>query len=162
MREKSLLAIIGRMCDEFFETQRQVKKVDKNLDRVEALLERLGSMERLTAMLDEFDKQCWLLKEYLTCDEAAMYVGLPVSQIRKLIADQEIAYYHPGKRYYIRKVDLLAWVEQTRFMSYEEMKQNAVKISEEIDRKIRAKSLEDAIKRGRKRSAEVNARRGKK
>ena len=49
-------------------TKGQVQLVLKQLAEVKSILDRLNTVRKLNSILDQFEKQYWVLKEYLTLE----------------------------------------------------------------------------------------------
>jgi len=68
-------------------------------------------------------------KEYLTLDEVAMYTGLSIDHIHKLTALRKVAHSKPGMKVcYVKKDDLLAYLQQNRIEAISEVQQESLKI----------------------------------
>ena len=86
---------------EILELQKKVDCIQKVADRVNPLEERLNNLE----------KQTIASKDILTLQEAALYMGISLSQIYKLTSTQSIPHYKPrGKMCYFEKKELDAWL----------------------------------------------------
>lgn len=83
------------------ELQKKVDCIQKVADRVSPLEERLDILE----------KRNIASKDILTLQEAAVYMGISLSQIYKLTSTQTIPHYKPrGKMCYFEKKELDAWL----------------------------------------------------
>lgn len=83
------------------ELQKKVDYIQKVADRVSPLEERLYNLE----------KQAISSKDILTLQEAAIYMGISLSQIYKLTSTQSIPHYKPrGKMCYFERKELDAWL----------------------------------------------------
>jgi excisionase family DNA binding protein len=65
-------------------------------------------------------------KEFLTVEEAALYLDLSKSALYKKMSRRELSYYVPGgKKAYFRRDDLDAWVFSKKVDSIEELRRRA-------------------------------------
>jgi len=66
------------------------------------------------------------IKEVLTSDEAARYMGVSKSYLYKLTMRQEIPHYKPmGKMCYFNRLELEQWLQRYRISTGEELSQKA-------------------------------------
>lgn len=79
-------------------------------------------MKKTNISIDEVSK-----KHFWTTDETAMYLGLSVSYIYKLVGEKSIAYYKSkgGKRIYFKPEDVTEWALSRRSPRADEMKHQA-------------------------------------
>lgn len=59
------------------------------------------------------------VKQWLTAQEAGMYLDLSADKVRRLAASRELAHSRRGAKLYFKKSDLDAWLEQSRVESDE-------------------------------------------
>ena len=131
-------------------TKGQVQLVLKQLAEVKSILDRLNTVRKLNSILDQFEKQYWVLKEYLTLEEAAAYTDLSVSTIRHMSSKKVLPIYKPVGRIYIKREELMKWFYDHRYPSQDEIEENARRYNEEA-KKIRAKRmLKKALKSRKK------------
>lgn len=68
-------------------------------------------------------------KVFLTTAQAAKYLGMSVSYLRKLMMAKEIPYFKPhGKLCYFDEQDLYNWVHNVRVASHYEVEYEAQKV----------------------------------
>ena len=90
-------------------------------------MRRFGSLKELTTHLQFIEKKMYLLKEYLSVNEAADYLTLSPSLIYKLTSKHEIPVYKPnGKVVFIRRDDLNHWINKNKVMSNDEIEEFAI------------------------------------
>lgn len=66
------------------------------------------------------------MKEMLTADEAAKYLGMKKSYLYQLTMSKEIPFYKPtGKLIYFKRVELEEWLQKNRVATEEELSQQA-------------------------------------
>ena len=88
---------------EIFELRRRVDNIQKVASKISPLEERLGYLER----------QAISSKDILTSQEAAVYIGVSLSQLYKMTSTNSIPHYKPrGKMCYFERKELDAWLLQ--------------------------------------------------
>ena len=81
----------------------RVDKLQRIADRVKPLEERVTKME----------KKASSAKEVLTLEEAAIYMGVSLSQVYKMTSTLSIPHYKPrGKMCYFDRKELNKWLKQ--------------------------------------------------
>ena len=66
-------------------------------------------------------------KEFLTVDEAAVFLNISKSQLYKYMSRRQIPYYKPnGKLCYLKRSELEEWVFSTRVATDRELNQKAM------------------------------------
>lgn len=66
-------------------------------------------------------EQIMKAKEFLTTNEVAKYLGVSPRTVRDMVNGRSLPYYKPtGGRIYIKRVDLLEWLEASRVSTEEE------------------------------------------
>ena len=81
-------------------------------------LQKLADL--ITANLEIFNK------EVLTSSEAAKYMGVSMSYLYKLTADQKVPHYKPGgKMCYFNRAELEQWLQSNRVATGAEIAQKA-------------------------------------
>ncbi len=71
------------------------------------------------------------LKEFITVDELADYLGLSKSAVYKITSKKEIPFYNPGgKKIYFKRIEVDAWIETSRVAPdseiIEQLNQNSI------------------------------------
>ena len=104
--------------------------IEETIDKLNTLdlyMRRFGSLKELTTHLQFIEKKMYLLKEYLSVNEAADYLNLSSSLIYKLTSKHEIPVYKPnGKVVFIRRDDLNHWINKNKVMSNDEIEEFAI------------------------------------
>lgn len=116
---------------DFAKTPERIKDILTKLDEVKAILERLETLHQLSSMVELFEHQNWLFKEYLTLDEVASYLDISRSTVRRMSSQRVFPVYKPMDRILIKKEDLIQWIEKGRFMSQQEIVESARRTIEE-------------------------------
>lgn len=99
---------------------------EQRISKVEHFLKRFGNIEQLTERLEYYGNKIYTSKEFLTVDEAALFLGLSKSQIYKLTSARKIAAYKPnGKALYLKMSDLNEWIASGRLQSSREIEMDA-------------------------------------
>lgn len=124
----------------FIENNDGLETLLAKLSGLESLLERYESIDVLLSHLYDMEKQLFFLKEYLTIDEMACYLGVSRRQVYYLTSNGVIPYFKPlGKRIFIKKDDVNEWIASSRIMSKEELDNLA-------DRKLLELAIKSKIK----------------
>lgn len=81
----------------------------------------LGEVSDLMA-----DKVSFCIKEVLTSEEAAKYMGISMSYLYKLTMRQQVPHYKPmGKMCYFNRKELEQWLQSGRVSTANELEQQA-------------------------------------
>lgn len=68
----------------------------------------------------------YVLKEFLSVEEAALFLGMSKSQIYKMSSSREITCYKPhGKNVYFLRQDLENWIRLGKISSKDDLKKEA-------------------------------------
>jgi excisionase family DNA binding protein len=86
------------------------------------ILEKLNIIEHL------LKEQALYNKPILTSEEVSIYLNINLNTIYKLTAKNSIPYYKPnGKRIYFKKDEIIEWILKNKFLSNEEIDEQASK-----------------------------------
>ena len=106
------------------------------LNNLEFLLRRFGTIKELATHMVFIEKKMYMVKEYLTVQEAADFIGLKASSIYKMTSQHQLPLYKPnGKVIFIRRDDLNRWIAQNKVLSQEEIDELAVTQMQNLGRK---------------------------
>lgn len=90
---------------------------------VALLLEKVSRIEELLSGNPEVARS---IKELLTTKEAATLMGISMSAVYKMTSQREVPVYKPsGKKAYLKREDLMAYMSRNRSMSREEIEREA-------------------------------------
>ena len=90
--------------------------------RVTDFLSRFESLDKLIEQLKIIESISYTIKEYLTIDDVAKYLGVTKSMVYKLTSSKQITVYKPtGKGIYIRREDLMKWIKRNPVLSNEDL-----------------------------------------
>lgn len=90
--------------------------------RVKDYLSRFESLDNLIEHLRLIESMSYTIKEFLTIDDVAKYLGVTKSMVYKLTSSKQITVYKPtGKGIYIRRNDLLKWMKRNPILSNEDL-----------------------------------------
>ena len=104
----------------------QAKKDSQHIKEIHQVLGRFASMDEFVAFIEDVQSRYIYLKEALTTQEAAQYLGMEVSTLYKKTMQNEIPCYSPyGKRLYFKRTELEKWMLQNRHATNEEMQAEA-------------------------------------
>ncbi|KJD34176.1 hypothetical protein PK35_04450 [Tamlana nanhaiensis] len=71
--------------------------------------------EQIQQIRQEWAELLKPLKEFMTVDEIADYLGLSKSAVYKITSNKEIPFYNPGgKKIYFKRVEVDTWIETSR------------------------------------------------
>ena len=97
------------------------------LSRLEKFLSKFGTIKELAEHLHFIEHKMYMVKEFLTTDEAADFLRISKSLLYKLTRTREIPIYKPnGKNIYIHRDDLNRWIRQNKVLSEEELEEAAI------------------------------------
>ena len=122
---------------ELLERLEEAKKVLDNPDRIDDMILKLSRLERFLhrfATIKELEEhlyfvehKMYMVKEFLTTDEAADFLSVSKSLLYKLTRKREIPTYKPnGKNIYIHRDDLNRWIRQNKALAEEEMEEEVI------------------------------------
>ncbi len=115
-----------------FMESNSLEHFQEQIFRVKDFLTRFDSLDSLIKELRIIENMAYTIKEYLTIDEAARFLGVSKSQVYKMTSTKVITVYKPtGKGIYIQRDELLNWI-----------KRNPILSNEEIDKKVNLKIFE--------------------
>ena len=102
---------------EFMESD-SINQFRDEVIRTKEFLQRFESLDALLAHLKVIEDMCYTVKEFLTIDEVAKYLGVSKSMVYKMTSNKSITVYKPtGKGIYIHRNDLLQWLKRNPILS---------------------------------------------
>ena len=105
----------------------EIEETIRKLNNLEFFLRRFGTLKELANHMLFIEKKMYMLKEYLTVQEAADYIGLSSSLIYKMTSKHYIPVYKPnGKTVFLRRDDLNRWISRNQILSQEELEEYAM------------------------------------
>ncbi len=106
---------------------------------VALLLEKVNRIENMLSGKGETQQD---IKEMLSADEATAYLGVSRSLFYKLTSRRAFPLYKPGgSKIYVKRSDLLVWMQQNRISSQEEIEQEAVDYLKQARQPRKAKRI---------------------
>lgn len=104
----------------------QSKTDSLRIAEIHQFLERFDSVEAFIGHIKNLESRLFYLKDALTTQEAAQYLGMKVSTLYKKTMHNELPFYSPsGKRLYFKRQELEDWMLQNRQASLEERQAEA-------------------------------------
>lgn len=98
---------------------------------IKNFLSRFDSLEVLINHMKVLERQAYMLKDYFTVEEAALYLGMSKSQIYKMTSQKEITVYKPhGKNVYMKREEINEWIGRSKILSSYDLIYEAEKNSE--------------------------------
>jgi len=93
----------------------------------EAIALLLEKMTRIENLLFNGKDGDLVTKEMLTTDEAAGFMGISKSSLYKMTARKDLPTYKPGgKKVYLKRSEIIAWLASQRNCSHAEIEQQAL------------------------------------
>ena len=123
-----ILDLLDRLeaAKKVLDKESDIEDVINKLNNLEYFLRRFGSLKELTTHMLFIEKKMYILKEYLTVQEAADYLNLSSSLVYKLTSRHDLPIYKPnGKTIFIRRDDLNRWIARNRVLSQDELDEYA-------------------------------------
>ena len=77
------------------------------IESIQFRLGEVGRIDRMMQLLDMFEAQNYMLKDFLTVDDAAMYLNLSKSTIYKMTSRGELPCYKPNSKTLFLFFDLI-------------------------------------------------------
>lgn len=115
-----------------FMESNSLEHFQEQIFKVKDFLTRFDSLDSLVEQLKVIESIAYTIKEYLTIDEAARFLGISKSQVYKMTSSKAVTVYKPtGKGIYIQRDELINWI-----------KRNPILSNEEIDKKVNLKIFE--------------------
>ena len=117
-----------------FMEDESITRFQDEIFRVKEFLRRFDSVDTLLSHLKAIEEISYTVKEFLTVDEVAKYLGVSKSMVYKMTSNKEITVYKPtGKAIYIQRNDLLKWLKRNPILSDEDIKEKAILKIHELD-----------------------------
>jgi len=122
--KEDILEVLDKLeaAKQVLEKQDELDTLLKKLELLNIFLKRFGGLAELVSHLSFIERKMYMVKEYLTVQEAADFLNLSKSLVYKLTREHKLPIYKPGgKNVYIERVELNNWIKQHRIMSQEEI-----------------------------------------
>lgn len=104
----------------------QAKNDSHHITEIHMFLKRFANIDEFVSFIEDIQNKFFYLKEALTTQEAAQYLGMTVSTLYKKTMHNELPFYAPcGKRLYFKRQELENWMLQNRHAANEEMQADA-------------------------------------
>ena len=151
---QKIIKMYGEIKD-FAKTEKRLRDVLSKLNEIQKLLKRLDSFKQFSTIMDMFEQQSWMLKEYFTISEAANYLGIHVNTFRNLIDQKVFPYYivelgGEETKTLIKRDELFAWVQEHRMMSKKEIEESAMRILEQVKKRTIKNRVNRAMRNHKK------------
>lgn len=99
-------------------------------------LEQERKIMNLQERVEKLENLCYASKEVLNLEEAADFLGMSKSTIYKMTHLNQLPFFKPaGKLIFFEKKALLDWVRGAKSMSEEEIRQEAAKCLNEMNKR---------------------------
>lgn len=104
----------------------QSKQDSRHIEEIRQFLLRFSNISEFVSFINGIQDRFFYLKDALTTQEAAQYLGIKVSTLYKKTMNNEIPFYSPCcKRLYFKRQELEQWMLQNRHLTNEEMQAEA-------------------------------------
>lgn len=98
-------------------------------------LERFGTMADVINHVRTLEERVYIIKEYLTLDEVAMYLQVSKHTVYKLTSANDITFYKPnGKMIFVKRKDLEEWIGRTPYRSNYELQRQADLLAYQLEK----------------------------
>ena len=107
---------------DFLSKKTEIELLLGKFQSIEEYLDRFGSLDELTTFFKRFEEKMFMLKTFLTTEEASKFVGVSIFSLREAVKRMELPVYTPpGKGYLFFREDLEQWLRRFRNPSREEL-----------------------------------------
>lgn len=104
----------------------QCKLDSQRIAEIHQFLEQFSDKEEFIGFIKDIKERLFYLKEELTTNEAALYLGMSVSTLYKKTMNNELPFYKPsGRHLYFKRQELREWMLQNRNATNDEMRAEA-------------------------------------
>ena len=114
---KEILCLIERasVIPDILRRKEEIEDLLVKFEDLEAYLKRFRSLDEMLSYMRELEDKVYMLKTYLTTEEAGKYLAISKYTLREAVKQRALPFYTPpGKGYYFLKDDLDAWMESYR------------------------------------------------
>lgn len=114
---KEILCLIERasVIPDILRQKEEIEDLLVKFEDLEAYLKRFRSLDEMLSYMRELEDKVYMLKTYLTTEEAGKYLAISKYTLREAVKQRALPFYTPpGKGYYFLKDDLDAWMESYR------------------------------------------------
>lgn len=121
--------------------ENDIGQFQEKIMEVKNYLEQFNSLEELLKHMKAISEIAYTIKEYYTIDEASKFLGLSKNTVYRITSNREITYYKPnGKSIFIKREDLLKWINRHPVRSMEEINAIAATKAHELAKDHQKKS----------------------
>ena len=114
---KEILCLIERasVIPDILRQKEEIEDLLVKFEDLEEYLKRFHSLDELLSHMRDLEDKVYMLKTYLTTEEAGKYLAISKYTLREAVKQRALPFYTPpGKGYYFLKDDLDAWMESYR------------------------------------------------
>ena len=114
---KEILCLIERasVIPDILRRKEEIEDLLVKFEDLEEYLKRFHSLDALLSHMRDLEDKVYMLKTYLTTEEAGKYLAISKYTLREAVKQRALPFYTPpGKGYYFLKDDLDAWMESYR------------------------------------------------
>lgn len=96
------------------------------MEEVVSFFGQFKNIHEVKKYMDEMKDELYMVKEFLTIEEAAKYTGLSVSHLYKLTSNRRISFCKPGgKKNFLHRDDLNQFMAKNRIPAADECEHDA-------------------------------------
>ena len=139
-RELELYIERLKKAQEMLETN-DIGQFQEKIMEVRNFLEQFNGLAELLKHMNAISDIAYTIKEYYTIDEASKYLGLSKSSVYRITSNRELTFYKPnGKCIFIKREDLLKWINRHPVRSIDEINAIAATKAHELAKERQRKT----------------------
>ena len=139
-RELELYIERLKKAQEMLETN-EIGQFQEKIMEVRNFLEQFNGLAELLKHMKAISDIAYTIKEYYTIDEASKYLGLSKSSVYRITSNRELTFYKPnGKCIFIKREDLLKWINRHPVRSIDEINAIAATKAHELAKERQRKT----------------------
>lgn len=139
-RELELYIERLKKAQEMLETN-DIGQFQEKIMEVRNFLEQFNGLAELLKHMKAISDIAYTIKEYYTIDEASKYLGLSKSSVYRITSNRELTFYKPnGKCIFIKREDLLKWINRHPVRSIDEINAIAATKAHELAKERQRKT----------------------
>ena len=139
-RELELYIERLKKAQEMLETN-DIGQFQEKIMEVKSFLEQFNGLAELLKHMKVISDIAYTIKEYYTIDEASKYLGLSKSSVYRITSNRELTFYKPnGKCIFIKREDLLKWINRHPVRSIDEINAIAATKAHELAKERQRKT----------------------
>lgn len=127
------LHLFLKEADELLQKWENLKAVVAKIEAIQLPLGDESRIDRMLQLLEKFENQNYMLKDFFTIEEASNYLNLSKSTVYKMTSKGELACYKPNsKTVFLSRQDLNNWIQGNKQLSENELMQLAERYAQQL------------------------------